>query len=180
MNTLTKSHEKCLQPQLEPFAHNIVVLKNTYYGDRKKLRQQILKKTPWAQYISEETPILQQELGKNKTWRLGSPESNDEYFGLFIAESCNNSSVANQLDITAYKPVAKQTLLRYFANDFPEEYLTLLSDQPKKFLMPSFHYNLALALYQQGFIIDAKYWLEQAALWEKDPVRREIVRQGGI
>jgi hypothetical protein len=177
---LAKSHERCLQPQPEPFSHNIAVLNNTYYGDRTILREQILKAIPWAQYISNKTPILQKILGQEKTWRLGTPENNNDHFGLFIAESCDNSSVASKLDISAYKPIAKRTQLRYFAKDFPQEYVTLLSDQSKQFLMPSFHYNMALALYQHGIIEEAKYWLEQATLWEKNSIRRKRIRQGGL
>jgi len=54
--------------------------------------------------------------------------------------------------------------------------------------MPSFHYNIALAYFQQssfqqsnsqqGNIEQANYWLEQAAKWEQDDNRRKKVRQG--
>ncbi len=177
---LTKLHKKCQQPQLQPFSHNIVVLNKTYYGEQKKVRQQILKTIPWARHISEHTPILQKEIGKKQTWRLGTPKSNKDRVGIFIAESCDNADMENRRDFIAYKPVDKRTQLRYFTSDFPKEYLTLLNEQPSHFLMPSYHYNMALALFQQGTTSEAKYWLEQAALWEDEPKRRAIIRQGGL
>jgi hypothetical protein len=187
---LVKSHQKCEQPQLQPFAHNIAVLNTLYYGDRKKLRQAILKNIPWANNISEQTPILQKvldneklnnkQLGKKVAWRLGTPKSSNEGYGIFTAESCHNLVITKQLKLSAYKPIAKRTQLRYFASDFPDEYLKLLSDQPRQFLMPSFHYNLALSFYQQGDIAEAKYWLKQAASWEENPQRKEKIRQGAF
>jgi len=177
---LVKSHEKCQQSQSQQFSHNIVVLNTFYHGDRNKLRQKILEEIPWGEYISKETPILQKILGKKKSWRLGTPDNGEERFGVFIAESCDNSIADNNPYFNAYKPVSKRTHLRYFASDFPAEYSFLLSDHSKRFLMPSFHYNLALAAYQRGFIAEAKKWLKQAALWEEDLKRRERVLQGAF
>jgi hypothetical protein len=45
----------------------------------------------------------------------------------------------------------------------------MLADKPQAFLMPSFHYNIALALYQQGMIKKAKYFFTQAQLWQTVP-----------
>jgi hypothetical protein len=46
--------------------------------------------------------------------------------------------------------------------------------------MPSFHYNIALAYYQQNNIKQAEYWLKKAASWENDVGRRNKVQQGGF
>jgi hypothetical protein len=44
--------------------------------------------------------------------------------------------------------------------------------------MPSFHYNIALAYYQQNNIEQAKYWLGKAVSWESDDSREKKIRQG--
>ena len=177
---LAKYHQKCQQPQLQPFSHNIVVLKSVHHGARKKVRKKILKTIPWAKHISEKTPILQRVLGKELTWQLGTPENQKGQTGVFVAESCDNSVAANKLNFRAYKPLTKRTQLRYFSSYFPDEYLAMLGEPSDVFLMPSFHYNIALAFYQQGNISEAKRWLEQAVLWEESPERIEKVRRGAF
>lgn len=177
---LAKTHDKCQQPQLKPFAHNIAVLKSTYHGDRNEIRQNILNEIPWANNISEQTPILQKVGNKEQTWRLGTPEKFKDQIGLYLAESCENSLRSKTLNFNAYKPVHKQTQLRYFSNDFPTEYLKQLSSHPQHFLMPSFHYNIALAFYKKGRLPAANEWLNQATLWEVDAKRKEIISKGAF
>ena len=76
--------------------------------------------------------------------------------------------------------MSRRTQLRYFANDFPKEYLTLIKENPSDYFMPSFHYNIALALYQQGEVSNAKYWLSQAAQWENNLMRKARVLKGEL
>jgi hypothetical protein len=185
---LIKTHDKCRSVQSKTFSHNIAVLKKYYQGDRKLVRSSILKNIPWAASIKMSTPILQEVLeGENNEsyWRLGTPIAFQNKVGVHIAESCEKSTKDNQvhsgrvgLGLSAFKPLSRSTQLRYFSSDFPKEYLTLLQMKPKAYLMPSFHYNIAYALFQQGQTIDAKYWLEQAAKWEDTPLKKLTILKG--
>ncbi|WP_246047022.1 tetratricopeptide repeat protein [Colwellia ponticola] len=192
---LTKEHDKCQGIQAIPFSHNIAVLKKHYQGDKTQLRAQILKSMPWANSIKATTPILQLVDGssaKQQKWRLGTPSTYQESVGVYISESCHHATgqfmspkskdVAGveSISYSAFKPLNRRTQLRYFSADFPNEYLELIEAKPTAYLMPSFHYNIALALYQQGKAIDAKYWLDKAAQWESDPVKKAMVLNGGF
>ncbi|MBU2872285.1 hypothetical protein [Colwellia sp. E2M01] len=191
---LIANHSTCQKVQTKQFAHNIAVLKKYYQGDRKNIRAHILKDIPWAGMINVNTPILQRvsEEGNN-TWQLGTPYSHHNEVGMFVSETCQKSTMLSQLlagkelkdkvksatdYFTAYKPLNKLTQLRYYKKDFPAEYLTLLSAKPSSHLMPSFHYNIALALYQQRKIADAKVWLEKSAQWETTDARKKIILKG--
>lgn len=184
---LIKGHDKCQGIQVKPFSYNIAVLKKYYQGDKQKLRSMILKNIPWANSIKAETPILQLvhgRLNKQKIWRLGTPLNEQDNVGVYVSESCHNaskpSSSSQGASYSAFKPLNRRTQLRYFANDFPSEYLTLIEDKPSAYLMPSFHYNIALALYQQGKVTQAKYWLNKAGQWESNQVRKAMILKGGF
>ncbi len=104
---------------------------------------------------------------------------------MHISETCQKANDDNGFksdlvkhSFSAFKPVSRRTQLRYFASDFPKEYLTLLETKPKAYLMPSFHYNIALSLFQQGLTIEAKYWLKQAAKWEEAPLKKLTILKG--
>jgi tetratricopeptide (TPR) repeat protein len=182
---LIKGHDNCLEVQSKSFSHNIAVLKMYYQGDKQKLRAMILKNISWANSINADTPILQPIDGKQskkKKWRLGTPIAYKDQIGIHMSESCQMSSSGNSASssYSAFKPLSRSTQLRYFSDDFPEEYLSLLKENPTGYLMPSFHYNIALALYQQGEVDNAKYWLSQAAQWEDTLSRKAIVLRGGL
>ena len=187
---LVKGHDKCQTVQGKPFAHNIVVLGKFYQGEQEKLRKQLLKKVPWADLIKTSTPILQASLdnsGKHQGWRLGTPVEFNEQIGLYPAETCQLAtaqqpqSVKRSTDVySAFKPLNRRTKLRYFASDFPTEYIAMLKAKPSQYLMPSFHYNIALALYQQGKLVRAKHWLRQAGRWEASRLRKARILKGGF
>jgi len=187
---LNKTHDKCRGVQSKAFSHNIAVLKQYYQGARESVRFEILKNIPWAASIKTSTPILQEiVLGDNneKYWRLSTPKAYQDKVGVHISESCQKATEDNNFDpaqvkkaLSAFKPLSRHTQLRYFSSDFPKEYLTLLESKPKDYLMPSFHYNIAFALFQQGQTNEAKYWLEQAAKWEEIPLKQLTVLKGGI
>jgi len=187
---LVKTHYKCQGPQQSVFAHNIVVLAEFYQGEQQILRNRILKNVPWAKQIKVSTPILQRvDIKSNKLlstkqgkWRLGTPISHLNDVGLHISESCNNTRSFNEtpLSYSAYKPVTRHTQLRYYSNDFPKEYLLMLSEKPFSFLMPSFHYNIALALLQQGKVEEARSMFTQATLWEETPIRKLLISNGNF
>lgn len=185
---LSKDHETCQDVQQKTFAHNIAVLNKYYQGERDHVRASVLASLAWASEIKVSTPILQavdNSTSSKKIWRLGTPIAFKERVGVYLAESCQQSSVvanatASQLspNYSAFKPLNRRTQLRYFANEFPEEYLTLLKAKPSNYLMPSFHYNIAFALYQQGNNSRARYWLRQAAEWESEPLRKLTILSG--
>ncbi|TYK64905.1 hypothetical protein [Colwellia echini] len=186
---LTANHQICESVQNNNFAHNIAVLNSFYQGSRQKVREQVLKNIPWASHIDEDTPILQRISGDENDvnrWRLGTPLSHQDKFGIYLAETCQNSRQSEIARIntdsafSAYKPVSITTQLRYFNEDFPQQYLTLLATNDKQYLMPSFHYNIALALYQKGQISEAKYWLEKSSQWETDPLKKKIILNGAF
>jgi len=185
---LNKTHDKCRGSQTNIFSHNIAVLKEYYQGTRKSVRFAILKNIPWAASIKNSTPILQLAVigeDKEKHWRLGTPIAFKEQVGVHISETCQKANEDNdfksdlvKLSFSAFKPLSRRTQLRYFASDFPKEYLTLLDMKPNAYLMPSFHYNIALALFQQGQTIEAKYWLKQASKWEEVPLKKLTILKG--
>lgn len=191
---LIKGHDKCQGVQQKTFAHNIAVLNRYYHGEQKELRASILMNIPWAHSINASTPILEEVRtgsSKKQYWRLGTPKEYINQIGVHVSESCQNStsidnSIANltssniELSYTSFKPLSRHTQLRYFDDDFPEDYLTLLDTNPYDFLMPSFHYNIALALFKQGQLTSVKYWVEQAAKWEEDPVRKNYILEGAF
>ncbi len=187
---LIKSHDKCQAVQQKTFAHNIAVLNRYYQGDQQELRESILMNIPWAYSIKASTPILQPVYpgsSNEKHWRLGTPIAFKNQIGVHISESCQKSKAIDNFTLSnidsaysSFKPLSRPTQLRYFDNDFPEEYLTLLDVMPSAFLMPSFHYNIALALYQQDQIASVKYWLGQAVEWEDDPVRKATILKGAF
>ena len=187
---LVAEHVKCRSPQKKSFSQNITVLKNSYQGDQKEVRAKVLKQLAWATYIKKSTPILQPVTGFNgkQYWQLGTPDKFKHETGLFNAQTCDDSNYKSKGDFSAFKPVSHRTKLQYFALRFPELYILLLQENSTQYTMPSFHYNIALAYYQQlpfqqssfqqKSIDQANYWLEQAASWEDDLDRRKKVRQG--
>ncbi|WP_223303627.1 tetratricopeptide repeat protein [Colwellia psychrerythraea] len=187
---LIKGHDKCQGVQQETFSHNIAVLNSYYHGELKAVRANILDNISWAQSIKASTPILQEigaRVGDKKHWRLGTPSEYQDEVGVYLSESCQNSamgadvtSTITELSYSSFKPLFRHTQLRYFENEFPEEYLTILERRPSDFLMPSYHYNIALSLYQQGKSSTVKYWIDKAAEWESDTVRKLKILKGKL
>ena len=97
----------------------------------------------------------------------------------FVSKLLTSSCFVNS-DKSSFKPLNRYTQLRYFENDFPEEYLTILESRPTDFLMPSFHYNIALSLYQQGQMSTVKYWIDNAVKWESETVKKIKILQGKL
>ena len=186
---LAKGHIKCQAVQEAPFSHNIAVLHQYYQGEKQAVRERILSDVAWAHHIKESTPILQADIeGGHKRWLLGTPAAYKTQVGIHLAESCQKAEQQNHQLIkissaplyAAFKPLSQGTQLKYFANSFPAEYLTMLKESPEVYRMPSFHYNIALALYNQGKIIDAKYWLAQSAKWETIALRKSNILKGNF
>ena len=178
---LAKKHPKCDQVQTVMFAQNIAVLEKEYYGNRKVVRHNILKSIPWANKIKLLTPILtsgvtlKNESPKNSieenSWLLGTPQEYRDEYGVFIADTCNTG------DFRSYKPLEKITQLQYYQVDFPNQYLDLLAANGHKYLMPSFHYNIAMSLLLKGSIEDGRTWLLKSASMETKKARKIKILQ---
>jgi len=184
---LAAEHVKCRFSQSGRFSQNIAVLKKHYQGDRSVIRTKVLKQLAWAKYIKNTTPILQATISSNdkQNWLLGTSKEYKDEVGLFNAQTCDNSTYQKKANFSAFKPLSYRTKLQYFALNFPELYLTLIQENSMQYLMPSFHYNIALAYFKQipfnqKNIERAHYWLEQAEKWERDENRRNRVRLGKL
>jgi len=180
---LVKGHVKCRASQQQVSAQNIAVLQNSYYGERSSIRTKILKQLAWAEQIKKSTPILHlknEGSQKDQYWQLGTPEQFKHEVGLFKSLTCDNNSVKQQSTFNAFKPLSDRTKLQYDELNFPKEYIRLLLNNSQQFLMPSFHYNIALAYYQQNNIKQATAWLEQAAGWESVDSKRKRILQGAF
>jgi tetratricopeptide (TPR) repeat protein len=178
---LGKGHVKCRTSQQQISAQNIAVLQNSYQGERSAIRSKVLRQLAWAEQIKTTTPILYVKDAaskKHQDWELGTPERFEQEVGLFRSETCDNNSAKQKSTFSAFKPLVARTKLQYDELNFPEQYIALFERNSVDFLMPSFHYNIALAYYQQNNIEQAKYWLGKAASWESDDSRRKKIRQG--
>ena len=179
---LPKKHATCQKEQASLLSHNIAVLKKVYQGDRAEIRSKILAQIPWGSDIKPSTPILTKTNDINNQnkkddvseslWLLGTPNNFEKYLGVFSASTCDNGEIA------AFKPLKQRTQLLYYEVDFPKEYLNFLSQKPDAFLMPSFHYNLAMALIRKDQLLEGKYWLLKAAELENNNARKAKVLRG--
>jgi len=172
---LAKKHPKCDQVQTAMFAQNIAVLQKRYYGNKKEVRNNILKSIPWRKKIKVLTPILTSQLTPNKesldniieenSWLLGTPKKYRGEYGVFNADTCNTA------DFRSYKPLDKITQLQYYQVEFPNKYLDLLVNNWQEYLMPSFHYNIAMSLLVKGDIAQGRTWLLKSASMETNKTR---------
>lgn len=181
---LSDNHPKCQQVQTEMFAQNIVVLNKNYIGKRDVIRREVLKNIPWAEKIKASTPILINIDYLNQTpsinekndeleheWLLGTPSEYQHEFGLFTADTC----IAE--NYRTFKPLTKITQLEYNQVEFPREYLGLLTTHWQRYLMPSYHYNVALSLLIKGDIELGRAWLIKAVSMESSDVRKLKILQ---
>ncbi len=149
---LPRQHQKCQQFQSAPFAHNLAVLPEYYQGERDMLRASILSKIPWRSFIKNSTPILSKH---RKGWRLATPKEYHHEVGIFISASCDK-----QKTIQAFKPLAQRTKLQYFELAFPETYIDIMLSAPRRYLMPSYHFNVSRDLVKKGDYSTARDVLE--------------------
>jgi hypothetical protein len=163
---LSPKHQVCQEIQRKPFAHNIAVIPTFYEGDRQTIRTEVLSRVAWGSLIAKTTPVLHRVTSNLDipfdintmpiTWQLGTPKSYQHELGVFPAETCEKAFMAESLSINntvafaAYKPLKKHTHLQYFNYNFPTHYENILALDPKAYIMPSFHYNIALAKKQRS------------------------------
>jgi len=182
---LKKEHIKCQAVQSQPFSENIAVLPAVYQGQRNEVRAQVLAQLSWAEAIKSHTPILKpikQNQPVNKLlWQLGTPKEFRQEVGVFYAQTCAkavNQKVKKKVEFIAVKPIYNPTKMQYFSLDFPLSYYENLEKSKGKYVMPSFHYNIALAHYQNGDTQQAQYWLTQSLKWEEREARKNNILQG--
>ena len=183
---LPARHEKCRASQQVPFSLNVAVLPRLYQGELKTLREKVLIQLPWRALIKETTPLFQKvqeiegeenKIGKTKsTWQLGTPNSHRNEIGVFAVNTCDNSLQKNE--INAYMPSVYNSHLKYFSVDLSNLYMSLLVNEPTRYQMPSFEYNIALSYFLKSDIAQAKYWLEKSARKETDIDRKNKIKQG--
>jgi hypothetical protein len=145
---LPENHQKCEKIQPIAFSHNVAILKRDYDGEKLEIRKRILAQLPWAALIKKSTPILT-KFGQG--WRLSTPNKYQDEVGVFFTNTCNKRS-----DTQAFKPYFNRTKLEYFELAFPTTYLDILALAPKRYLMPSFHFNVSRDLAQDGEYTRAK------------------------
>lgn len=150
---LPANHLKCASNQDEPFAHNISVIRSTYQGEREKVRQRVLKQLSWGALIKSTTPILTK--GEHN-WIVGTPVSHQNEIGVFKALTCEKNT-----KLQAYKPMLNRTQLQYYETEFPASYLDIFELSPRRFLMPSYHYNVSESLVENGDVEQAREVLKQ-------------------
>jgi hypothetical protein len=146
--SLPSQHQKCQRVQQTPFAHNLVVLPDSYQGSRAEVRELILSQVPWRSLIKNSTPILTKH---GQGWQVATPKEYQNEIGLFTSASCNKSA-----EIQAYKPVMQRTKLEYFELHFPQRYLDIINLAPREYLMPSYHFNVSRDWARQGDYVKAR------------------------
>ena len=139
---LPEQHQKCARNQIDPFSYNVVTLEKTYYGERADIRKRILAQLPWGSLIKLSTPILSKvkstsTLNSKDVWVLNTPKAYQKELGLYSTHSCDKNA-----NVQAFKPYYARTQLEYFELAFPQEYLNIMSLAPKRFLMPSYQFNV--------------------------------------
>ncbi len=166
---LASTHKACANKSLVSFSNNIAVLDPHLQENGPIDRKTLLAQIPWAEKIKKSTPIMKLQDG---TMVIGTSDDYKNEIGLFKISTCD------QQGLQAYKPLAKRTALQNFEASFPQEYLAIYRDSYHQFSMPSFHYNIALALIQNEEQEKAKLWIKRALLQELDQKRKARIWAG--
>ncbi|WP_147302689.1 hypothetical protein [Thalassotalea euphylliae] len=146
--TLSATHPVCQRPSNE-LGWNIATLPSTALQDGY-LSRAVAKQMPWYSEVSQYIENVDERIPLNRPL---SPNG----FGFFQADTCTSSEKNS-----AIKPLQQATLLRNHDFAIPEQYLTLLAKDVHKYKMPSYHYNIGVALYREKQGSDALKWLNQA------------------
>ena len=163
---LPTQHRVCKKPQVKAFSHNIVILKPFYEGTKAEVLAQLKNQIPWYIFIDKNTPLITQVGNK---WKLGTPKSHVfnetnpnkiSPVGLFRAETCKTEQ------LQAFKPIKTITNLRYFEAPFVDLYNEFLVTNPNGFIMPSYHYNVAKALFNKNNSLGTQ-WLNKSLIEEQ-------------
>jgi len=173
---LSKKHVACQSVQQAAFAHNVVVLPEFLKGNKLSVLEKIKHQIPWQENIESNTVILTKVGNK---WKIGTPDLNAKNhssdIGLYPVDTCNKEN------IKAFKPLPQVTQLNYYEEDFPEFYASMLQNDPARFSMPSYHYNVAQALFNKGKDEEGVKWLSYALLHEDITSKKyHRIKRGGF
>ena len=158
---LPNNHTFCQQVSPTPTAHNVAALLPFYRGIKEEVRKKVLTKISWAHLIKPSTPIL---FAVDDKWQVGTPVQFNKSVGVFPVNTCENSKVF------AVKPISQHSPLAYFDLMLPALYQQLLQTNSDRYLMPSFHYNIASALEKKGDKVNALLWRNKAISHSKESV----------
>lgn len=166
---LSEKHQVCQNASMDK-SHNVALLSHSMLINDNEISIETVKKLPWSRLIS--TNDLQANVSNNKTIKLNVP-LNEDGIGIFASETCSASN-----NVLAVKPLKGRTALRNHNVTFPAPYLTLLNENYERYSMPSFHYNIALALYLSGNLKLAKHWLNVSAQYFSLPSTKHKILTG--
>ena len=158
-------HSVCQSADNTALANNIVKLDTERLvgqnGDgSRRVRKAILDVLPWRDQIHDSTPLTQVIQGQLV---VGTPDDYRGQIGVFSAQTCNAQN------INTFKPTLSATQMQYFEENLPKVYQQLVAKND--YIMPSYHYNIAMKYKMLGMSKMAYVWKDKAVTFEKD-VRR--------
>jgi hypothetical protein len=177
---LPTNHQKCSADPVSASSLNVVVLKRFYSAFKRNetmpaMRVWLLAQLPWREHIKSTTPLFTPvSIQGEDSWLIGTPMLYSNEIGLFVTPSCTGD------EYQSFKPLTKRSQLEYFEVDFPVEYMYWYDQPDNDFKMPSYHYNIAFAFFQQGEIIQAKRWLIKSSAFEFSPKKKKKVLSGNF
>ena len=171
---LSETHHLCQKKQSDMFSHNIAILPKYYNGTQAEVRAKVLEQIPWADQINKNTPIIQKI---RDYWQTGTPKlisvNKPETIGLYPSDTCNKETIGS------FKPIKEISQLNYYEENFPNFYTQRVNKAPHLFSMPSYHYNIAKALFKLGDEEKGLYWLTHALEQERKGTKRyNKIRRG--
>ena len=145
--TIEQPHHLC-QEAVSDASWNIATIEKHALIDGK-VSYQALTALPWFSLLANEFTHQQTSYAINQPLTKAG-------IGVFLADTCPANS-----SIVAVKPLKQRTLLRNHDTQMPQQYFELLSQDIYRYNMPSFHYNIGVALYRQAKGKEALHWLNQ-------------------
>ncbi|WP_448212208.1 hypothetical protein [Colwellia sp. MEBiC06753] len=176
---LANSHTVCRLPNMA-LGYNIAIV-NLDDINNNRLDLDQVKQLPWFAMLS--TSLNSNEYLVSKPNETGeqikqylpiNQALSESGVGMFVAETCSEET-----GHVALKPLPQLTIMRNHNTKFPKTYVDLLKQSPRKFNRPSFHYNIAYALYQQGNNEAAREFLKQSATYTSDQQTKAKILIGG-
>jgi len=161
---LSKHHIVCKSSDLQ-IGHNLAVVKESDIQEGR-LPINAAKQLPWFY-------MLQSHISKELTSLSLNQSVTNKGLGVFIADTCNN-----QQGFLAIRPTANRTTLTNHDIGLSSFYLTMLANNPTRFSMPSFQFNIARAYLAQNKPKEALVWLNKATLHRHGRLRKRLLEKG--
>ena len=173
--SLHANHDACSEPTSSPIANNVLLSHEAFYDNQQQARAVLLANLPWRGLIAKDTPLTAPvKINNTIKYKIGTPKSHQNKVGLFAAKTCNKQGVLT------FKPLHSSTKLEYFEEDLPKEYQQLSLNADDNYNMPSYQYNIGLALILQKQQEQAQQWFVKSAQLETDQHRQKVISQGGF